>query len=471
MIATSSPWTVQAVAEATGGAVSGDTEAVFVGVSTDTRDALGTRLFVALSGPSFDGHDFLERAVEGGARGLLVDLRRVDAARRASLSSRATLIDVPDPLRALGDLAAAHRRAFAGPVLALTGSNGKTTTKELVGALLGTTGPTLRTAGNLNNLIGLPMTVLGLSPDHVQAVLELGMNARGEIARMTEIADPDVGLVINVGPAHIGMLGSLEAIGLAKGELYEGLRPDAVRVVNVDDALVRAAFERAPGPRRGFGTSTGAEVRVLDATPSAAGQTITLSVDGRPLSIELGLPGRHNALNLAAAVAAATALRPDLDLEAAARAVAALGSVGRRLERRACGRLSVIDDSYNANAASMVAAIDTCAELARRSGARLVVLLGEMRELGDFSEAEHRRVGAAAVSHGASVVAAFGEGAAPIAAEALQAGLTARHETTDEEALFAWLSEHLAVGDLVLLKGSRGIRMERFLPRLEAWGA
>lgn len=477
MIQRACPWTSGEIAKATGGELLGAASRPLSGVATDTRDPLAGQLFVALSGERFDGHDFLAAAIEKGAASLLVSRAGLERAR----SSGFVLGDVPcivteDSLRGLGDLGHAHRLKFRIPVLALTGSNGKTTTKELLSAVLAVSSAVLKTEGNLNNLIGVPMTLLGLTGAHRAAVIEMGMNQKGEIARYTEITEPDLGLVLNVGPAHIGMLGSLEAIADAKGELYRGLdRTRGIAVVNADDPLVMRAA-RASGVERvrTFGRSEAADVRLLSSAPSsdaAGGQSASFSIDGRGLSVELPMPGEHNALNAAAAIAAATATAGaplPVSLDDLARGLPKAMRIGRRMIFESIGKLELVDDCYNANSASMRAAIDTVSGRAIQRGRRFVALLGEMRELGDYAAAEHRSVGEALVDKGAKLVGTFGPLARPIADAARRGGIEAHHEDEDAAAMLAWLDPRLQDGDVVLVKGSRGIRMERFVEQLRA---
>ena len=466
MIARGASFDVAEVAFATGGRLEPRDAGPgrVTGVCTDTRDELAGRLFVALVGERFDAHDFLERAVEAGAAALLVGeagLARVGG--RAALDPRVDVVVVPDTLRALGDLARHHRRGTTGPVVALTGSNGKTSTKEILRAVLSRSRSVLATDGNLNNLIGLPLTLLGLEPEHEVCVAEMGMNAKGEIARMVEIAEPTVGLVTNVGTAHIGELGSIEAIASAKGEMFRGLAPEATAVANADDPRVMEQLgDRAA---RTFGRAFGADVRLLGAEPAAAGQRIRLSVDGAVVEARLSLVGAHNAMNAAAAVAAATAAAPELDPETLARGLEAAQAAAGRLTVRRLAELTVIDDAYNANAHSALAAIDTARTLAPEG--RLVAAFGAMKELGTFSEAAHREVGEALARAGARVVATFGPEARALADAASAGGVAAHHEDADFDALGDWLSGQLRPGDVVLIKGSRATRMERLIPRLE----
>ncbi len=462
--------TSQAVADATGGTLTGKARRALVGVSTDTREPLDGRLFVALSGPRFDAHEFLGQAVEQGAKALLVS--KAKSAKVTLPDGDYDVIRVKDVLTALGDLGRAHRRRWGGPVLALTGSNGKTTTKEMAASILAVSRTVLKTEGNLNNLIGVPMTLLGLTQAHEVAVVEMGMNQSGEIARYTEIAEPDVGMVINVGPAHIGELGSIQNIAKAKGELYHGLPTNAMQVVNADDPLVLMEAESAKRPARRtrtFGRAPHANVCLLAEEDLVdGGQRIALSVDGQRIEAELPLGGAHNAHNAAAAVALVTA-HPNLSVSATdiAAGLAKVEIVGGRMRAEGVGPYVVVDDTYNANSASMQAALETLGRRATQQSRRLVAVLGEMRELGGFAEGEHRRVGHAAAKNNVAVLAAFGPDAAPMSETAAADGVTARHEADDSEALFDWLRSQLREGDLILVKGSRGIRMERFIERLK----
>lgn len=438
----------------------------FLGIATDSRDALEGRLFVALVGARHDAHDFLRAAVEGGAAGLLVSKAGFDrAGGRDAVGADVEVVRVDDTLAALGALARHHRRRIGVPVLALTGSNGKTSTKEMMAAALGVERRVLATPGNLNNLVGLPLTLLGLEPEHEVAVTEMGMNALGEIAAMVAIAEPEVGLVTNVGPAHIGELGSIENIARAKGEMYAGLDPErGIGVVNLDDPRVVDQADRAGlARRRTFGAGAGADVRLIGTTGRGTAQWVRLEVDGEELSVEIQLPGLHQAQNLAAAVAAVTALpgvRPSR--ESLIEGLEGLAPVEGRGTVRRIGAYTVIDETYNANAASAAAAIEAAIALAQ--GRRVVAAIGEMKELGAFSEEAHREVGAALRRAGVDVVAAFGAEAGPVAEAA---GPRSRHEAEDLDALIDWLFDALQPGDVLLVKGSRGSRMERVITRLE----
>ncbi len=455
-------WTAAEVAEATGGVLAGDGDRRLSGVSTDTRDALADALFVALSGEKYDAHDFLDKAIAGGAGALLIHRTAVQ---------QITSIQVTDTLYALGQLGAYHRKRMGTPMLALTGSNGKTTTKEMIAAIFGASRKVLKTEGNLNNLIGVPMTLLGLTEEHQVAVVEMGMNTTGEIARYTQIARPEVGLVLNVGPAHIGFLGSLDAVGNAKGELYFGLdRDHGIAVINADDPQVmRVANAAGVKRRRTFGKSESADVRLVSYEVTLEGGRARYLVDGTGLELELSIAGEHNAMNAAGAIAATTvrdAAYAPATLEEIARGLKNASWAARRMTFEPIGSWLVVDDCYNANSASMLAALETVRARAARDGKRFVAVLGEMRELGTYAAEEHKRVGEAAADAGASFIAAFGKEAAPIAEAARARGIDAHHEADDAGALWSFIATHLRAGDVVLVKGSRGMKMERFIEKM-----
>ena len=423
-------------------------------VSTDSRTAAPGTLFVALRGVRHDGHDFAAEALRRGAAAVLVD--RVPA----GVDPRRALV-VRDTLRALGDLAAYTRQRWGGRVAAITGSNGKTTTKELLAAICAQarfppprTG-VLKTRANENNLIGLPLTLLRLLGDEAVAVLEMGMNAPGEIARMTEIASPDLGLVTNVGPAHLEGLGSVAGVAAAKGELFAGMRPAAAIAVNMDDEWVVRIAAGFVGRRIEFGqgrevTASGVDDRGFD------GVAFTLHVGARRAPVRLRLAGRHNVQNALGAAAVAHGLGIDLDQIAAGLAAAEAPKMRMQVIRLANG-VTVVNDAYNANPASTEAALDA---LARTPG-RAIAVLGEMRELGAESAEWHRRVGAHAAACGVRWLLAVGPGAADIAVGARTAGAGLEVTVCDDAAsAAAALLARWQPGDAILIKGSRGADTE-----------
>jgi UDP-N-acetylmuramoyl-tripeptide--D-alanyl-D-alanine ligase len=450
----------------TGGRLaSGDPETVFDGVSTDTRSALGGKLFVALIGATHDAHAFLAQALAGRAAGLLVS--RPDAVPHGCA---ATVIAVADTTRALGALAAGHRAGFTGPVVAITGSNGKTTTKEMCAAILSGLGPCLKNRGNLNNQIGLPLTLLERDAAHRTLVVEIGMNHRGEIAPLAAIAKPNVGVITNVGTAHIEHLGSREAIAQEKGDLVAALPADGVAVLNADDprALAQGARTRARVLR--FGLCEDADVRAERVTAlGERGFAFDLVAAGARTPVQVaGLADSTvpNALAAAAAALAAGATPAQV-----AEGLARYRPVGGRMERLALPRnIILINDTYNANPQSMQVALESLAKL--KGSSRAIAVLGDMGELGDDALEAHRATGALAARLGIDQLFALGHFAAALADAALAAGMLPErvHVGKTHEEIASAVRELLQGNDWVLVKGSRSMKMERVVEALAADG-
>lgn len=434
---------------------------------TDSRALTRDCLFLALRGEQFDGHDFTKQALATGAQAVVVDKAGAEALR----GFEAPILVVDDTLVALGDLAKWLLPRQPGPVAAITGSNGKTTTKELLAAVLGRRGPVHKTAGNLNNLIGLPLTVLRRPKDVWATVLEMGMSVPGEIARLTDIAQPDVGLITCVAAAHLEGLGTIEDVARAKTEMFAGLPEKSVAVLNTDDPVLVAHSLPYLEHRKvlRFGTDVSCDVQLADVMPEAAGLRFTLRWRGGPaLPAVLPVPGRHNALNAAGAAAAATALglAPERIIEGLADVVVP----GGRLRVVQGGAMSthVIDDSYNANPASMQAALITLADLARSQ--RRLAALGDMLELGPKTAQMHRDLGQAAASLGVGLVFAVGKQAEHTARGARDGGAKA-YAFADFEAMRDAVMAALQPEDWLLVKGSRGMRMERLVDSVLKGGA
>lgn len=434
--------TLAAAARVLDGALRGpDTE--FAGVSTDTRQMARGDLFVALVGPRFDGHAFLSEAANRGAVGALV-ARDVDAPLAT--------VRVDDTRLALGRLAAWWREQFAIPVIAVTGSNGKTTVKNMIAAILAERGQGLATQGNLNNDIGVPLTLLRLKAGDRHAVVEMGMNHPGEIDYLTRLARPTIALINNAAAAHLAGLGSVEAVARAKGEIYAGLAGDGVAIVNADDAFA-GLWRGLAAPHRllTFGLEQAADVSAeyqLDAT----GSTIHLRTPQGRITMRLSLLGRHNVMNALAASSAALAAGARLqDIQAG---LEKLKSVSGRLEvKPGVNGARVLDDTYNANPGSLAAGVEV---LKSATGERLLVL-GDMGELGEAAAEIHRRVGHLAKSLGIEKLYAVGE----LTKEAVQAfGAGARHFDS-QEALIASLCQGMHADMTILVKGSRLMKMER----------
>lgn len=448
-------FTLKEIAEATGGNMLGEPESVVTGVSTDSRQVAAGELFVALRGEHFDGHAFIEAAAKRGVGLFLVDQAWQESRR---LPAGCSAVVVPDTLKGLGDLAAYHRRRFKIKVVAVTGSNGKTTTKEMLYRILTQTGPGLKTEGNLNNLIGLPLTLLRLTGRERWAVVELGMSAFGEIDRLAQIADPDVGIITNAFPAHLETLGSIEGVARAKGELFLRLKPGAFAVYNVDDPLISKCPTHSTVTRLTFGLR-GAEVSSASIKSlGKKGESFTLRLPSEEQPVLLKAFGRHNVYNALAAAAAAYAL--GVSGPAIRLGLEDFTPYDKRFQLEELAGVTLIDDSYNANPASMAAALATLAEV--REEGRLAAALGDMLELGAGSKAAHRELGRLAAGC-VERLYLLGEMAGQVAEGALEAGLAkgsvlvaCDHQEIARE-LVAWLQP----GDCVLFKGSRGMRMEQ----------
>jgi len=426
----------------------------FSGVTTDSRAVNAGDLFVALKGERFDGHTYVQEAARRGASGALTS-------QLVTGALPVPQVLVADTRRALGKLAAYWRERHPLPLVALTGSNGKTTVKEMLAAIIaehcGEREAVLATQGNLNNDIGMPLTLLRLRERHRYAVIEMGMNHAGEIDYLTRIAQPSVAIVNNAQRAHVGILGSVEAIAHAKGEIYAGLPPAGIAVVNEDDAF--AAYWKGLNAGRRivtFGLTESADVR---ATVSDSQVRIVTPADA--FAVTLKVAGEHNVRNALAACAAAHAL--EIAPYAMQAGLAGFTGVPGRLQRRHCASGSlVIDDTYNANPESMKAAINVLA----RERARKVFVMGDMAELGEASYAMHEEVGRFAKSSGINALLALGE-ASRHAAQAFGAG--AMH-FAQFEALREAARREAAGGVAILVKGSRSMQMERVVEALCAAG-
>lgn len=433
--------------------------ASFPGVSTDSRNIQPGELFVALRGERFDGHAFLDGCARSGAAGAIVQAGHP----RAQTPGNFAIYEVPDTLRALGGLGRFHRLRFKIPVGAVGGSNGKTTTKEMVAAVLSTRGPALATQGNLNNEIGVPLTLFRLDNSHVAACIELGMNHAGEVARLADIARPQAGVVTVVQPEHLEGLGTIEGVAHAEGELYDGLPKDGIAVANLDDALVLAEAKESGRKILTFGASDKADVRMLGIDKhDAHGLAFRIGYAGKTLNATIPHVGEHNAKNACAAFALAIALgyTPDECLKGLANSAPA----SRRLNVKTLANgATLLDDCYNANPGSMGAALETVSQLAKHG--RAVLVLGDMLELGPEESSAHTELGEQAAQQGALIVF-FGPRSRLGFEAAKKAGAKDLHHFEKPEDAVALLQQKLAAKDVVLVKGSRGMRMERIVAGL-----
>ena len=454
------PFTVRDIVRATQGAlVAGDLGIPVTGVAIDSRSLVVGEAFFAIRGHRLDGHAFLTEAAARGAACLIVHTLPDEP------PANVPLVLVEETTRALGKLAAWHRSRFSIPVVAITGSNGKTTTKELTAAVLATRWEVLRPERSFNNQWGLPLTLLKLAPEHQAVVLEIGTNARGEVATLAAMAAPTVGIVTTVAAVHVEFLGSLDGVREEKAGLVRALAADGVAVLNADDPRVAGMARDTRARVVTYGLGEAAHVRAIgDVAEDEQGLSFTLERGGERQAITLALAGRHNVTNALAAAAAGLAL--DITLAEVARALAGVRPVAGRCVWRRAGDVTILDDTYNASPVSVRAALDTVA--ARRQGRRVIVVLGDMLELGAFSDEAHREVGRQVAALPADELIGVGRAIQAAVEAAREAGLAeARHLTTFEDTV-AHLLKRLTAGDLVLVKGSRGMRMERVVDALVA---
>jgi UDP-N-acetylmuramoyl-tripeptide--D-alanyl-D-alanine ligase len=461
-------WTVQEIAQALGVAVPSGLSPVarLAGVSIDSRAVGRGQLFIAIRGPRHDGHDFVGAALQAGAEAAVVASDRLAGFDGAI---RGRLFAADDTLAALQDLARAVRRAWGRRIAAVTGSVGKTTTKEILAALLGAKFRVLKSEGNLNNEYGLPLTLLRLEPEDKAAVVELGMSHRGELRRLAEIAEPEVGVVTRVAPVHLEFFVSIDEIALAKRELIEGLAgPDSVAVLNADDPRLARFAEVARGRVLTFGCGAKAQFRAEKIQDrGAAGSEFELVSPGERASLALALPGRHSVENALAALAAASVWGIGAAEAANVLRNIRVGEMRGRLLPFAAG-FALINDSYNSNPVALGAMIDLLTKTGKYQ--RRILAAGEMLELGPDSPRLHREAGRYAASQRLDCVVAVQGSAVQIVEGAVGAGMPASqaHFFADSSAAAEFFVGFVRPGDLVLVKGSRGVKMERIVDALRA---
>jgi UDP-N-acetylmuramoyl-tripeptide--D-alanyl-D-alanine ligase len=441
---------------------------IFGSVGIDSRTIAAGALFVAIRGERHDGHDFIGQVISRGVQGLLVAESRAAGFDHADLKARGgACVVVADTLIALGALAAFHRSRFDIPVVAITGSTGKTSTRLMTTLVLSQRFATLATQGNLNNEIGLPLTLFNLSPAHQAAVVELGMNHAGEIDRLSAICRPTIGLITNVGPVHLEFFESVDAIGRAKGELIAHVLPGGVMVLNGDDAHSAALAASSPHPVLFFGTAGNATVRAENLRDTAQGVAFDLHLPTGCAAVRLQTPGRFMVANAlaAAAVGHLAGLTPVQITSGLEAFTPAKGRLTLLQTRKGVG---IIDDTYNANPVSMAAALETL--VAVKGNGRGFIVLGDMLELGASAAALHHELGRKAAHCGAARLYAFGAHAAEVVAGARSGGMAAADVMAGEKtAIAADLTGRLQSGDWVLIKGSRGMAMETVVAAVRQW--
>jgi len=458
------PWAVSDVLQATGGRlVSGNEGAQFQAISTDSRTTKKGDLFIAIAGQKHDGHDFLQEAFYKGALGALVAEGYITG-KSEVLGGEGIWISVPDTLTALGDLAAFRRRETNVSVVAITGTNGKTTTKEMTAAVLGQAFEVLKTPGNFNNLIGLPLTLFGLNDSHEWAVLELAMNRPGEIRRLSEIANIDLGVITNIEAGHLEGVKDINGVMKAKGELLEGLGQDGTAVLNVDDQRVCRLAERFGGRVVTFGINSSAEVSGTPVSQTRSGSSFDLSWYDKSVRVSLKIHGKGAIYN--ALAAAAVGYRVGLTIEEVKKGLESTIPLPGRMEISTLpGGIQLINDTYNANPGSVAVAVETLCSL--KGSGRGIIVLGDMMELGQHAKNAHKQIGILAARAGVAGLYATGEFAEAVAEGATGAGMDHRKIFIGtQEQIVEDLKGCLGPGDWVLVKGSRLMAMEKVVEGL-----
>jgi len=465
-------WTMADMMHATGGeSLCGGDSCLFEGVSIDSRTISSKDIFVAVRGATHDGHAFIPQVTASSVKGLVVDRRMVGGDDIASFKKAGICcVAVKDTIRALGDMAAFHRQRFQIPVVAITGSNGKTSTKEMTASVLAQKYKTLKTTGNLNNEFGVPLTLLRLDGSHQAAVVEMGMNHPGEIRRLSEICQPDVGIITNIAPAHLEGLGSLENVMAAKGELIENIKESGVVILNGDDPCGLRLGATANRRVVYFGQGKDADFRGIaiendieaDISTNGFGTRFTLvfpsgSIPAK-IQIKIPVPGQFMVSN--ALAAAAAGYLAGVSAQEIRAGIKAFSPVHGRMDVRKSRRgFFIIDDSYNANPGSMEAAIKTLVSL--KGAQKAVLAAGDMRELGPDSERLHEGIGRVAAQSGVDLLFLTGEFAPAVKKGAVSQGMAGDRVIIGEKPdLAAKLLETLSPGDWVLVKGSRSVGME-----------
>ena len=464
-------WTVDEILKATGGDLLCGNQVrsrKFAKVSIDSRKISAGDLFVAIVGEVHDGHRFANDVVEKGVSGLVVaENKAVELPISEWQARHIACVAVADTIRALGDLAAFHRSRKDVAVVAITGSNGKTTTRQMTPEVIAQKFSTLSTIGNYNNQIGVPLTLLRLAPEHAWAVVELGTNSPGEIARLARICSPDIGVITNIGPAHLEGLGSLDGVMREKEQLIDLLKTGGRAVLNADDRRVCKIADRTEKKVLLFGLSKTAAIRATKIQEKVSGISFSLDLPRESLTVDLKVPGQFMVINALAAAAVGHLLELS----------AAEIKSGLETFKPAWGRMNVfqtasgihiIDDTYNANPDSMQAAITTLNAL--RANNRSVFVAGDMLELGAQAESLHRQVGAWAATAEINKLYVTGEYAEAVAAGAKNAGMNGKNIFIGlQEKILTHLKDYLKPGDWVLVKGSRGAKMDNIVERIKEW--
>ena len=463
------PWTTAQILEATeGNLLCGDINRVFAGVSIDSRRIDPDDFFVAIKGDVHDGHGFAGDVIADGVAGLIINQNKTAAlSGRLCQEKGLVCVTVTDTTKALGDLAAFQRQRSNASVVAITGSNGKTTTRAMTAAVVAQCFSTLTTSGNLNNEIGLPLTLLNLNLHHQWAVVELGINRPGEIERLGEICSPQIGLITNIGPAHLEGLGSIDAVMRAKGELLTKIKPAGTAVLNADDPKLLQLADQTSANVVLFGLSKNAQIRGRSIRKKGLGLSFTLQMPSESISIDIETPGKFMVSNALAAAAVgyllgASARQIKTGLESF------VPVQGRLNIHKTHKGIYIIDDTYNANPGSMSASIETLKSL--KEDGRAVIVVGDMLELGQHSESLHHKLGILCAKSKISRIYATGKFAESVAAGAREEDMDSGNIILGtKEAIYESIIGWLDPGDWVLVKGSRSMAMEKIAEKLLEW--
>ena len=441
------------VAQITGAEKNSDAEIFFEGVTTDSRKLNNGVLFVALKGENFNGEDFAETSLKKGAAAVLVS-------KNFNKNLDGVILKVEDTLTAYRQIAGAWRNRFDIPIVAVTGSNGKTTTKDLTAAALNGLGHVLKTSGNFNNEVGVPMTLLNLNEKNCAAVVEIGMRGLGQIESLAEVVKPTIGIVTNVSEAHIELLGSIENIAKAKGELVEAIKSGGTIILNADNRHTAQMKNLAGDGVKivTYGLENPADLTAKDILIGSVSTEFIFSFRGKEYDFEIPMLGRHNVSNALAAIAAG--LEVGLSLEEIQRGISTLTTTKMRFEVIRRDGLAIINDAYNASPASMRVAIKTTSEI---YDGRKIAVLGDMLELGDISEQIHREIGAELVENKFDVLITLGKLGKFIAAGARDAGLENVYTFDTHEAAAKKIVELVRNGDTILFKASHVMHMEKII--------
>ncbi|MGE5329206.1 MAG: UDP-N-acetylmuramoyl-tripeptide--D-alanyl-D-alanine ligase [Deltaproteobacteria bacterium] len=444
---------VSEIVEATNGKLlNGNPEVEIKNISTDTRKIISGDLFIPLVGDNFDGHDFIAKALEGSICGYLTS-------REPNIVSDAVIIKVDDTLKALQDIAGYYRDKFNVPIIGVTGSVGKTSTKEMIFNVLSKKFNVLKTQGNFNNHVGLPLTLLNLSKEHQAAVVEMGMSGMGEISTLSKIAKPHIAVITNIGLAHIGKLGSKQNILKAKAEIFDGMDEDGIAVLNADDSMLLELRNFINRNITYVGLFEEAELKAYNIKVDESLNTnFNIKIKDKEYLFKISVPGMHNVYNALAAIA--IGLRFRIPVEQMIDAIESYKPEKMRMNIvKLNNNIKVLNDTYNANPNSMEEALKVMHQM---PGARKIAVLGDMLELGEWTRQAHLDIGKNVVKNGINHLVTLGENSRFIAEGAAMLGMSQRKISTcnNIEEANAYLSKLVREGDVILVKGSRGMKME-----------